>query len=82
MDVNRFVTEGKLDEERKRRQVEWERVRKPNDPIDAPAEVFDNRTLYDRLKEQNEIKRKQFEEQFALSIITKIIFHTLSILNH
>lgn len=28
-----FVNEGKHDEELKRRQAEWERVRKPDDPI-------------------------------------------------
>lgn len=27
-----FVNEGKLDEEKRRRQAEWERVRKPEDP--------------------------------------------------
>ena len=28
-----FVKEGKLDEEKKRRQAEWERVRSKEDPI-------------------------------------------------
>ena len=28
-----FVNEGKLDEEIKRRQAEWERVRKRDDPV-------------------------------------------------
>lgn len=28
----RFVSEAELDERRKRRQEEWERVRKPEDP--------------------------------------------------
>lgn len=28
----RFVTEAELDERRKRRQEEWEKVRKPEDP--------------------------------------------------
>ena len=28
-----FVKEGKLDEERKRKQAEWERVRTKEDPI-------------------------------------------------
>lgn len=73
MDANKFVAEGKLEEEHKRRQAEWERVRKPSDPIEAPAEMFDNRTLYDRLKEQHEFKKKQFEDQFALSIINVIV---------
>ena len=28
-----FVNEGKLDEDRARKQAEWERVRKPDDPL-------------------------------------------------
>lgn len=28
-----FVNEGKVEEEQKRRQAEWERVRKPEDPV-------------------------------------------------
>ena len=66
-DLKSFVGEGKVDEENKRRQAEWERVRKPSDPVEAPAEVFDNRTLYDKLKEQHEIKKKSFEDQYAMS---------------
>ncbi|RNA09416.1 hypothetical protein BpHYR1_037927 [Brachionus plicatilis] len=61
-----FVNEGKLDEERKRRQAEWERVRRPEDPKEAPAEAFDNRTLFEKLREQTDLKQKEFEEQFAL----------------
>ncbi len=66
-DLRAFVSEGEVDEDNKRRQAEWERVRKPSDPIEAPAEVFDNRTLYDKLKEQHEIKKKSFEDQYAIS---------------
>ena len=28
-----FVTEGEVEEQRQRRQAEWERVRKPEDPL-------------------------------------------------
>jgi hypothetical protein len=31
--MQNFVKEGKFDEERKKRQAEWERVRKDEDPI-------------------------------------------------
>ncbi len=82
-----FVKEGKVDEENKKRQAEWERVRKKEDPIgnlidfkllfnyiktifnylEAPPEVFDNRSLYEKLKEQHEIKKKEFEDKHALS---------------
>lgn len=38
-----FVTEAEVEERRKVRQEEWERVRKPNDPEAAPEEPVDNR---------------------------------------
>jgi len=31
--LNAFVSETELDEKRKKRQEEWERVRKPEDPV-------------------------------------------------
>jgi hypothetical protein len=34
---------------------------------EAPPEVFDNRTLYDRLKEQHEIKKAEFENEHSIS---------------
>ena len=37
------------------------------DKTEAPPEVFDNRTLYEKLKEQHEIKKQEFESQHALS---------------
>ena len=40
--------------------------------VEAPPEVFDNRTLYDKLKEQHEIKKKEFEETYSLSQIKTI----------
>ena len=38
-----FVTEAEVEERRKVRQEEGERVRKPNDPEAAPEEPVDNR---------------------------------------
>jgi len=52
----KFVTEKSIEEKRKLRQEEWERVRKPEDPKEVPEEVFDGRSLYDRLKEQKDKK--------------------------
>jgi hypothetical protein len=34
---------------------------------EAPPEVFDNRTLYEKLQEQHEMKKKEFEDSYALS---------------
>nr|KAF6318445.1 hypothetical protein mPipKuh1_004779 [Pipistrellus kuhlii] len=60
----RFVTEAELDERRKRRQEEWEKVRKPEDPEECPEEVYDPRSLYERLQEQKDRKQQEYEEQF------------------
>lgn len=60
----KFVSESELDERRKKRQEEWEKVRKPDDPEEAPEEEYDSRCLYDRLQEQKDKKQQEFEEQF------------------
>ncbi|XP_042336771.1 PSME3-interacting protein isoform X2 [Sceloporus undulatus] len=60
----RFVSEAELEERRKRRQEEWEKVRKPEDPEECPEEVYDPRSLYERLQEQKDKKQQEFEEQF------------------
>uniref|UniRef100_A0A8C4R8I4 Proteasome activator subunit 3 interacting protein 1 n=1 Tax=Eptatretus burgeri TaxID=7764 RepID=A0A8C4R8I4_EPTBU len=58
----RFVTEGELEEKRRKRQEEWERVRKPEDPLEQPEEVYDPRSLFEKLQEQKERKQAEFEE--------------------
>ncbi|XP_008573297.1 PREDICTED: protein FAM192A, partial [Galeopterus variegatus] len=60
----RFISEAELDERRKRRQEEWEKVRKPEDPEECPEEVYDPRSLYERLQEQKDRKQQEYEEQF------------------
>ncbi|XP_030059587.1 PSME3-interacting protein [Microcaecilia unicolor] len=60
----RFVTESELEERRKRRQEEWEKVRKADDPEECPEEVYDPRSLYEKLQEQKEQKQQEYEEQF------------------
>ncbi|XP_075136684.1 PSME3-interacting protein [Leptodactylus fuscus] len=60
----RFVTESELEERRKKRQEEWEKVRKPEDPEECPEEVHDTRSLYEKLQEQKETKQQEYEEQF------------------
>ncbi|KQK73998.1 hypothetical protein AAES_160326 [Amazona aestiva] len=70
----RFVSESELEERRKRRQEEWEKVRKPGDPEECPEEAYDPRSLYERLQEQREKKQQEFEEQFKFihSTLTKV----------
>ena len=51
-----FVSEADLEEARKNRQEEWERVRKPDDPKEAPEEQYDHRSLFERLEENKRTK--------------------------
>ncbi|XP_056138025.1 PSME3-interacting protein [Lampris incognitus] len=72
VDLNRkFVTETELDEKRKKRQEEWEKVRKPDDPEEAPEEEYDPRSLYERLQEQKDKKQEEYEEQFKFKNMVK-----------
>ncbi|XP_075045062.1 PSME3-interacting protein [Mixophyes fleayi] len=60
----KFVTESEIEERRKKRQEEWEKVRKPEDPEECPEEVYDPRSLYEKLQEQKDKKQQDYEEQF------------------
>ncbi|XP_076849752.1 PSME3-interacting protein isoform X2 [Brachyhypopomus gauderio] len=65
VDLSRkFVSESELEERRKKRQEEWEKVRKPDDPEEVPEEEYDSRSLFERLQEQKDKKQEEFEEQF------------------
>lgn len=63
---NKFVSQDALDDKRKKRQEEWEKVRKPEDPEEVPEEAYDPRCLYDRLEEQKMKKQEEHDELFAL----------------
>ncbi|XP_004564647.2 PSME3-interacting protein [Maylandia zebra] len=65
VDLSRkFVSEAELDERRKKRQEEWEKIRKPDDPEEVPEEEYDPRSLFERLQEQKDKKQEEYEEQF------------------
>ncbi|XP_077302829.1 PSME3-interacting protein isoform X2 [Arctopsyche grandis] len=61
-----FVSEVELAEARRRRQQQWELVRQPDQPEEAPEETFDPRPLYQRLEEQKNKKDAEFEEAHKL----------------
>ena len=62
-----FVTESELEAAKKARQEEWERVRKPDDPENAPEpEPQDNRSLFHRLEEQRLAKQEEWDEAHKL----------------
>ena len=71
-----------MEEKKKQRQDEWERVRKPEDPVDvgfadlywniivrfniqAPEAPIDNRSLFEKLQEQKDLKEMQWQEEHA-----------------
>ncbi|XP_062509886.1 PSME3-interacting protein-like [Corticium candelabrum] len=64
--IKSFVTETEIEERRKRRQEEWEKVRNSDEPESCPDETdqWDGKTLYQRLQEVKEAKDLEFEEQF------------------
>lgn len=66
-----FVTESEIVEARKKRQEEWEKVRKPSDPIEMPEEPYDSRSLFDRLQEQKQKKELEYEEAHKLKNMIK-----------
>ncbi|XP_052860331.1 PSME3-interacting protein [Anopheles cruzii] len=66
-----FVTESELAEARRLRQEEWEKVRTADQPIEAPEQEYDGRSLYDRLQEQKSKKDLEFEEAHKLKNMIK-----------
>ncbi|KAK3085263.1 hypothetical protein FSP39_000827 [Pinctada imbricata] len=61
----KFVTQGEIDERRKKRQEEWDRKRAPDDPLECPDEVVDNRSLFERLQEQKDKKEMEFQDSIS-----------------
>ena len=46
----RFESERSIEEKRQIRQSEWERVRKPEDPLQAPEAPICNKSLFEQLQ--------------------------------
>uniref|UniRef100_A0A224XUY6 Putative nefa-interacting nuclear protein nip30 n=1 Tax=Panstrongylus lignarius TaxID=156445 RepID=A0A224XUY6_9HEMI len=66
-----FISESELAERRKVRQEEWEKVRQPNQPLEAPEEEYDHRSLFERLEEQKKKKEFEYEEAHRLKNMIK-----------
>jgi len=66
-EFKKFVSESEVEERKRQRQEEWEKVRQPHQPVDAPPEEpVDNRSLYDRLQEQKNMKQEEFDKEHML----------------
>lgn len=57
-----FVTTEELEELRKRRQEQWEKVRRPDDPVEAPEPEVCNKSLYEQLRDNKEAKQAEIDE--------------------
>ncbi|XP_033113347.1 PSME3-interacting protein-like [Anneissia japonica] len=66
-----FVSESELEEKRKKRQEEWEKVRTSEQPLEAPEEEYDPRSLYDRLQEQKDKKQAEYDEAHQFKNMVK-----------
>ncbi|ENN70654.1 hypothetical protein HUJ04_005086 [Dendroctonus ponderosae] len=66
-----FISEADAAEIRKKRQEEWEKVRKPSDPLVRPEDPYDNRSLFERLQEQKQKKDLEYEEAHKLKNMIK-----------
>ncbi|XP_076752660.1 PSME3-interacting protein isoform X1 [Xylocopa sonorina] len=66
-----FISEAEIAEQRRIRQEEWERVRTADQPLEAPEEVYDPRSLYERLQEQKTKRDAEYEEAHKLKNMIK-----------
>ncbi|XP_070507919.1 PSME3-interacting protein-like [Chironomus tepperi] len=60
--IGGFEREVDIEERRRKRQEDWEKVRTEDQPEEAPEEPYDGRSLFDRLKEQKDKKNSEIEE--------------------
>lgn len=66
-----FISEAEIAEQRRIRQEEWERVRSAEQPLEAPEEAYDPRSLYERLQEQKNKRDAEYEEAHKLKNMIK-----------
>ncbi|KAL0112537.1 hypothetical protein PUN28_012093 [Cardiocondyla obscurior] len=66
-----FISEAEIAEQRRMRQEEWERVRTADQPLEAPEETYDPRSLYERLQEQKNRRDIEYEEAHKLKNMIK-----------
>merc|ERR1712150_452189 len=59
-------TQQEIDDQKKARQEEWERVRKPDDPEIAPEVPYDPRSLFEQLEEHRVKKQDEWDESHKL----------------
>ncbi|GMT28612.1 hypothetical protein PFISCL1PPCAC_19909, partial [Pristionchus fissidentatus] len=66
-----FVSSSELNEERQKRQDEWDKVRKAEDPIDTPELEVCNKSLFEQLKHNKDKKEVEMAEERALKNLVR-----------
>ncbi|XP_014670735.1 PREDICTED: protein FAM192A-like [Priapulus caudatus] len=66
-----FVSESVIEENRRKRQEEWDKVRTEDQPLECPEEEHDTRTLFERLQQQKDKKEEEFAEQHRMRNMVK-----------
>jgi len=75
----KFVSEDEIAEAKKKRQEEWEKVRTADQPVEAPEEEYDPRSLFERLEANRVKKQEEFDEAHRLKNMVKGKCSTLCI---
>lgn len=66
-----FISENVLEEKRKERQAEWDRVRTAEQPKEAPEEPYDSRSLFERLEENKRLKQEEYDKQHDIKNVVR-----------
>ncbi|XP_067930382.1 PSME3-interacting protein-like isoform X2 [Watersipora subatra] len=67
----KFISEDDIAVAKQKRQEEWERVRRPDQPEEAPEEEYDPRSLFERLEANRIKKQEEFDEAHRLKNMVK-----------
>ena len=66
-----FVSEKALEEARQKRQEEWEKVRQPDQPKEAPEQDYDHRSLFERLEENRKSKQAEWDSEHDIKKVVR-----------
>lgn len=64
---DRFIKQDDVDRTKAEKEQEWKQVHGDEKPPEVLVEKYDPRTLYERLKEQEELKEAEFQEKIKLA---------------
>ncbi|XP_046843195.1 PSME3-interacting protein-like [Xenia sp. Carnegie-2017] len=62
--IKSFVTEEEAQDAKEKRQKEWERVRKPDDPLECPD--VQPKSLFEQLQAQKEKAQQEHDEKYDI----------------